>query len=307
MPEPDETYRGPDAAAPGEPRPASVAPDDLHAELADLRRRVEQNDEEIDAIQITAARGRGIPWYREPAVMISVLSLALAFGTTVFSSLRLDEDRRHEARRELSGFIERLANIPRQQAEILADHPGTEGSNLVAQLNTELFSVANQARIVIRSIPGEVSTVEYMAVGFAYQTLGSLDDADELYQQAFVRATNPAERIYALRSLAAVRFLERDFEAAYELLRRALAMHAEDRDTAAIIIANDDASTLLFWASYEMVAGNCAAAAERLAEAERIVAAEPGVNLRQNIEALRASLGTCVPRVTPAPPSPQPT
>jgi hypothetical protein len=145
-----------------------------------------------------------------------------------------------------------------------------------------------------------------MAVGFAYQTLGALNDADDLYQQAYLHATNGAEQIYALRSLAGVRFVERDFATAHALLERALAVHDGDDETAALVIANDDASTLIFWASYELGAGNCAQAQQRLDEADLIVAAEPGINVRPSIEALRASLNSCVPRSTPAPSSPSP-
>ena len=88
----DEPYRGPDAtAAPSTPkrspgRKGSAADlTDLRTELDELRRRVQQNDDEIDAIQITAAQSSQAAWrsplavLRSPAVLISLLSLLLAF------------------------------------------------------------------------------------------------------------------------------------------------------------------------------------------------------------------------------------
>lgn len=116
QPEPG-SYTGPDAALPGEERGRDDAQSgDVLAELAELRRRVQQNDDEIDAMQIAAvqAQGRGAWWIRQPALLIAFFSLALAFGTTILSTVRLDQDQRHAARTELTGYIQRLTEVKRR-------------------------------------------------------------------------------------------------------------------------------------------------------------------------------------------------
>lgn len=305
QPEPG-SYTGPDAALPGEERGRDDAQSgDVLAELAELRRRVQQNDDEIDAMQIAAvqAQGRGGWWIRQPAVLIAFFSLALAFGTTLLSTVRLDQDQRHAARTELTGYIQRLTDIPRQQAEVVQQHPGADGSNLVAELNAQMQSVAYQARNVIRSIPNDVATVEYMAVGYAFQTLGSVTDASDLYQLGLAHAASAEDRIFALRSLGGIRFLLRDFDAGRQFFQQARDAYASDPSAPQLVVASDNAQTEIFWASAELSAGNCAEGAAHTDAAQQIMSTQALSNLGPNVAQLRTAIATCVPRATPQPSS----
>ena len=305
---PDEPYRGPDAApavrAATTPRrrPKVGTDPDLSEQLAELQRRIQQNDDEIDAIQIAAAQqapGGPLSVLRSPAVLISVLSLLLAFGTTFLSSTRLDEDRQHAARVELTGYIERLADIPRQQAEIVQQHPGTTASNLLAELNAEMQSLAYQARNVMRSIPSQVSTVEYMSVGYSLQTLGALDDAAELYALGLNRAVSTSDRIFALRSLAGIRFVERDYSAGRELYQQARDAYTAVTGAAELVQANDNAQTELLWGSAELSSGFCVEAATHAGAAAQIIAAESLSNLAGPLQQLQQGTAACTPRASP--------
>jgi hypothetical protein len=304
QPEPG-AYTGPDAALPGEERGSNDTPTgDVLAELADLRRRVQQNDDEIDAMQIAAAQAQGrgaLLLLRQPAVLIAFFSLALAFGTTLLSTVRLDQDQRHAARTELTGHIQRLTDIPRQEAEVLQQHPGADGSNLVAELNAEMQSVAYQARNVIRSIPNDVATVEYMAVGYAFQSLGAVTDARDLYQLGLAHAATSEDRIFALRSLGGISFLLRDFDAGRQFMQQARDAHSNDPTAPQLVVASDNAQTELFWAGAELTAGNCPEAAAHADAAQQIMSTQPLSNLGPNLEQLRAGIIGCIPSATPQP------
>lgn len=310
----DEPYRGPDAAtaqstpkrSPGR-RGNAADLTDLRTELEELRRRVQQNDDEIDAIQITAAQTSQaaerspLAVLRSPAVLISLLSLLLAFGTTFLSSARLDADREHAARVELTGYIERLTDIPRLQAEVAQQHPGSSAGNLVAELNAQMQSLAYQARNVMRTIPDQVATVEYMAVGYALQSIGALDDASELYALGLTRAAGTSDRIFALRSLAGVRFIERDFAVGRDFYQQARGAYGDETGAAELVVANDNAQTELLWANAEFGAGFCQEAARHATAASQILAAEPLPNLTAPLQQLQAAITACVPRVSPSP------
>jgi tetratricopeptide (TPR) repeat protein len=274
------------------------AGDDLRAEVDQLKRRVQQNDDELDAMQIAAARGRA-KWYREPAVLISVLSLVLAFGSTLVSTIRLDEDRRHQARAEVTNFISRLAEVSKQQVD-LANSGSPNATNVISLLNGELLSIANQARTVMATIPNEIVTGEYVAVGYTFQTQGQFEAADDLYRQGLQRSSNPSDQIYALRSLGQVRFLAGDVASGRQLLQQALDVHKNDARTTALVIANEDATTHLYWANNELMAGQCTEAGAHLAAIQQIVAGQPLVNLGPLMGQLQQALTLCQPReITP--------
>jgi hypothetical protein len=310
----DEPYRGPDAA-PAVPNAASPAPGrrraktaadehELRAELDELRRRVQQNDDEIDAIQISAAQARAerrTRWFRDPALLVSFVSLLLAFGTTVLSSMRLDADQRHQARTELTGYIQRLADIPRRQAEIIQQHPGAEANNLLSELNAEQQSIAYQARNLILAIPDQVATVEYMAVGYSLQTSGALSDAEALYTEGLRRAASPSDKVYALRSLAYVRYLVRDYDRGRELYQQARDVYADAPNVAALVQANDNANTELQWANAELAYGFCTLAMTHATAAQEIMTGEPLANLNPLLQQLLTGIAACVPRQSPTP------
>jgi hypothetical protein len=271
---------------------------DLRSDIDELRRRVQQNDDELDAMQIAASRGRA-RWYREPGVMIAVLSLVLAFGTTIVSTIRLDEDRRHQARGELTTFISRLAEISKEQADLsTSTSPGA--TNVISMLNGELLSVANQARTVIRTIPGDVLTGEYVAVGYTFQGQGQFDAADALYREGLARALNTSDQIYALRSLGQLRFLAGDAQAGRGLLQQALVVHQDDTKTTARVKANEDATTELYWANNELTAGQCTEAAQHLASAQQLMSTQALAGLTTFYQQLAQQIAICQPRPLPA-------
>jgi hypothetical protein len=219
----------------------------------------------------------------------------------VLSSARLDADRAHAARVELTGYIERLTDIPRLQAEVALQHPGTSAGNLVAELNAQMQSLAYQARNVMRTIPDQVATVEYMAVGYALQSVGALDDAGELYGLGLTRAESTSDRIFALRSLAGLRFIERDFAAGRDFYQQAHDAHDETTGAAELVVANDNAQTELLWANAELGAGFCQEAATHATAAAQILLVEPLPNLTAPLQLLQEAIAACVPRVSPSP------
>jgi tetratricopeptide (TPR) repeat protein len=289
---------GPDPRI-GPAPPLGSTPHELRAEIEDLKRRVQQNDDELDAMQIAAGRGRA-KWFREPAVLIAVLSLLLAFGTTLISTVRLDEDRRHQARSEVTDFIARLAEVSKQQVDLAAaNSPGS--TNVISILNAELLSIANQARTVMATIPNDVLTGEYVAVGFTFQGQGQFEVADELYRQGLIQAANPSDQIYALRSLGQLRFLAGDVTSGRQLLQQAIDVHKDDTKTSALVTASENATTQLYWANNEMTAGQCSEAGQHLDAAQQIMSTQPLSELTPLLTQLQQALAVCQQRVIPSP------
>ena len=292
----DDPYSGPDAAPPGGRRRAPSQAE-LLAELDDLRRRVQQNDDEIDALQIAAARGEvraSLPWYREPGLIISIVALLFSFGTTVVTYTRLDQEREHAVRTELTGYMQRLGELPRMAAEVRLQYGAAGSSDLLGFVNAETELIANQARAAMLIIPNQVSTLEYATVGYAFQTTGAFAQGQELYQHALNVARSPLDRVTALRSLAGIEYLLRDFAAGRDYYGQAREVYSDEVGAPELVVASVNAQTELQWAAAELSAGECAEATVHADAADALVAAESLVNFVPLVAQLRTALAGCV-------------
>jgi len=269
----------------------------LHEEVADLRLRLEQNDAEIDALQVAAARGEeraARPWYREGALLTAVIALLFSFGTTVVSYVRLDQEAQHDARNELTGYLQRLSELPRLEQEVLLEHGQSAGSQLLAFVGAERELIANQARSVMQLIPDQVLTVEYVTVGFALQNIGAFSQAQEVYRQSLEVARNPLDRVVALRSLAGIRFLLGDVDGGRELYAEARDVYSKEIDAPELVVAYVNAETELQWALTELGAGQCAEAESHIAAAEALLVGQPiAPAYSPRIAQLRAQHAAC--------------
>jgi hypothetical protein len=242
------------------------------AEIAELRRKVQQNDDEIDALQIDAARQETRatrPWYQDGSLLIAVMALLFSFGTTAVSYARLDQESAHEARQELTGYMQRLGEQPRLAAEIQLQYGAAQSNELLSFVNAETELLATQARTVMLLIPDQVTTLEYVTVGYAFQTSAHLPDAQEMYGRGRDVARNPLDRVVSLRALGNVRYLVGDTAGGRAFFAQARAVYARESDAPRIVVSSVDAETELRWASAEILVGECAEAARHVALAEQ--------------------------------------
>jgi tetratricopeptide (TPR) repeat protein len=262
--------RTPEAEPPAEP-PSRT----LRQELDDLRRRVELSDQEIDVLQVDVARHEVVtstPWYRDPRILVAYIALLFSFGTTVVSYVRLDQDKQHEARTELTGYIQRLEDLPRVAAENRLQYGDAGSSALSGYITAEAELIANQARAVIAVIPNQVSTVEYVTVGYAFQTTGNFEQASEMYQAALKAGTMPQDKVMAYRALANIRFVLDDPVGGRAYFTQARTIYTLDKDAPAIVVATEDEQTELQWALDEITLGNCTEAAGHIEKAQALSA-----------------------------------
>jgi len=302
----DESYRGPDAAPRGRrgaPAQRAPAEKDVLAELDELRRRVQQNDDEIDALQIAAARGEeraSLAWYREPGLIISIVALLFSFGTTVVSYARLDQEREHAVRTELTGYMQRLGELPRLATEVRLQYGDVGSSELLGFVNAETELIANQARAAMLLIPNQVATLEYVTVGYAFQTTGAFSQAEELYRLATAVADGPLDRVTAYRSLAGISFLLHDYATGRDFYGQARDIYLKEVDAPELVVASVNAQTEIQWAQAELGAGQCAAATTHADAADALVRGESLVTFAPLVAQLRAALNAC-PTVSPSP------
>ncbi|MEO6350746.1 MAG: hypothetical protein ABIP53_08845 [Candidatus Limnocylindrales bacterium] len=144
------------------------------------------------------------------------------------SYARLDQESSHEARQELTGYMQQLGEQPRLAAEIQLQYGVAQSNELLSFVNAETELLANQARTVMRRIPDQVTTLEYVTVGYAFQSSGHLPDAQELYGRGRDVARNPLDRVVSLRSLGNVRYLVGDTAGGRAFFAQARAVYAKE-------------------------------------------------------------------------------
>jgi hypothetical protein len=278
--------------SPGE----SVA--ELRGEIEQLRRDVRQTDEELDALQVTLARAEARsqrPWYRDGSLMLAILALLFSFGTTAVSYARLAQEDRNEARSELTGYLQRLGELPRLAAEVQLTHGDEASSGMSGFFNAETELTANQALSVMNRIPDSVTTTEYLTVGAAFVGAGSLSQADELYERALDVAKTPIERISALRSRGELSFFADDVASGRQLFRQARDVFAGETAESASLVALTDAYTEIRWGIAEINVRECEEGRSHVEEAERILEDRPIAVLVPLLDQVRVQLRETCP------------
>jgi hypothetical protein len=267
--------------------------DAMRAEIDALRRGALQNDSEIDALQIAAARAER-PWYAEPSLVLSVLALLFSFGTTAVSAYRTAQQDVHDARAELRTFLRRLSELPVENVRAMREHSAVDAAGVSGLLNQENSLLAYQAAEVMQRIPNQVSSTEYLLVASAFLQSGNVERATELAALAGAAAKDVNQRVSALRTQAGLRFLAKDLAGGRAIFASALTENlGQPVDPREYALWND-AQTEIVWASAEVTARQCAEAAQHLERARAFAAPLPDNSAIAALRRQIAELGTTV-------------
>ncbi len=132
-----------------------------------LDERIATMRNEIDALQVVVAE-RSSPWYQKPATLVSLIALLFSFGTTYYSNRRAEEADVQTRKQQLSGILQRLTTIPKENVESgkkYADDPAALG-NLGTIYQQEHSLLTRQAVDIATHLPaGAVPAIEYYGIG----------------------------------------------------------------------------------------------------------------------------------------------
>lgn len=230
----------------------------LRAELDEVRRRVAVSDEEIDLLQVEAARNKR-KWYREPSVLVATFALIISIFTFVVGQVNINSERQIEDRNQLTAL---LAQLPTALAENW-ERPNTVASDLV-QL------VAGSAAELIGKLPPEDSTaIEKMVVAGALIEGNNMLLAQRLATAAEQQSPRGTEKAAAAVVIGRISFLTADFVGGRAAYRRAISLIQLPEAELDSPIARDfqKFNILWYWVSDELsFSKSCHDATERLLE-----------------------------------------
>lgn len=268
----------------------------LESSVEGIRAALEQSDHEIDALQIAAAR-TSRPWYRDPSITVAVLALVLSITTSVVSAKHASDEERQQARAELTGFIQRLSALPRDNFELRHKYGAVAGANLSSMINAENSLLARQAAGLMEQYPEVATALEMHLVAGALNASGYSADAKRMFERAITASRNYNDELVARRGLSSVLMAVGDSIGARHQLRQALALRTKYPDNPPWYINFSDHQTEIMWAHLENAAGNCSSAEQRLGEAYRLLTLlPPGAWLdgyRMQADSIQSQLRSC--------------
>jgi len=153
------------------------------------------------------------PWYKDPAIKVSLLALVSSIGLGVFSFVKDASETLRLTRQELSGVITELTTINEKEAE-LQKEAYLDSQNNGGNINYPYFenlssAYANKRWILLASadnlverLGDEVTTAELAVLGIAYLANQDIDTAEKYYKRLIVEGESPFLVATGMRSLA---------------------------------------------------------------------------------------------------------
>jgi hypothetical protein len=241
--------------------------DELRAEYGELRRQVAVNDQEIDLLQVEAAKYKRV-WYRDPTVLVATFALVVSVSTFLVGQFNVNSDRRIEDRNRLSALIEQLPTA-RQQAT----QPGA--------FIDLMYLVAENALTLIDRLGPEASTAaDKIEVAFALETGDDSDlpSAKRLAITAEQQSNLVREKVAAELIIVHVDFLGNDAAGGRDAYRRALRLNQTPLPELDSLVLRTGTmiSIELRWIADELFGANsCAKASEQLKNAMQLIGKIP--------------------------------
>jgi tetratricopeptide (TPR) repeat protein len=227
--------------------------DVLEKQVADLRRERAQ-----------ASR----PWYRQPAVLISLGALLLIVVAIIFNYLQVRQNDEHNARIELRDLTQRLSQISAESINATQTSTNSVQSGLLQQENAML---ARQAEEVINEIPDSVSSGEYILVAQALMSSNLNEDALNMVNKATgaIQDANEGSAAYSLKGQLLFNMGDpangrQAFQQALDIFKRYPTTNTDYQTTTTV-------QNELAWTSAEYGIGQCAEAKKHIDHAWQLI------------------------------------
>jgi len=222
------------------------------------------------------------PWYRTPAILISVTALVFSIATTAVSAVRTLRQDRRDRHAELRALILRIAAIPRERFEIWGKYGDKNPVALAitSSLTQEQAVLSKQASDVIEILDDDAAATEYLAVATGLIDTGLLAQAQKMLEGAVRASRDAPNEVAALRSLGSLLFRVGDATSARQRYQQAIAAYDKYPDQSRAYVASDRAFTYLGLAISERLSNNCMEAKEAVRRADEEAKKVPNVPVK---------------------------
>jgi tetratricopeptide (TPR) repeat protein len=160
----------------------------------------------VDELQ-TAAAEKKKPWYRQTPSLPSLLALLLSVSTAIYSGIQGHKQDVQKKQESLRGIISALIDLAGENQVRLgsaeAQKLSTQEREFISgMLNNKRMILAEAADNLVRDIPNDISSSEYMIFANDKLTNGGAAKAEEYFRKAVAVSHDPLAKMIALRNLA---------------------------------------------------------------------------------------------------------
>ena len=252
--------------------------------LERLQEKVQVLSGEVETLQ-KAVTTQKKPWYKDASTLIALLALLFSFGTTYVSDRRTSAQDVENRRAELRALLQRLALLPRENAEIRQKYAQDSASlsMLSGYLNQENAFLSRQASEIAKKLPKDsVSATELYAIALALQQSYNLNSSMEFLDRALESSDDFNDEIGVLRTKANVLFVIGKPEAGRVEYQKALDIFSKYPGYDSFTKNSTHIWTELAWAYSERSLGSMDLSDQHIANAEHLLSAlRPGPGTEQ--------------------------
>src|SRR5262249_33304789 len=239
-----------------------------------------------------------VPWYKQPALVISGSALFFTLVTTITSGYRTYRQDVEARKAELRAIIQQLNAGAMQAVELWSKHQNDPLlPTFTSNLNVQNAIAAKQAYALVKDMGSAASPTDLNIVGYALTNIGDLARAEEMELMALERSTNSSDYLGATRQLGVIKMSTNQLAEAEVYWKRALAVFDKyPKETwNETNVHYTHAWTYLSWVGSSP---QCQMALKQLAEADK----EMGMlaNVPQDLIQFRASI-QCSTTASPVP------
>ena len=226
---------------------------ELSGAIERINARLTLLTDQVDALQVESA-GRSRPWYREPALIISMLALVIS---ALFSAIGMRQVSAKDIAAKQEALRQTVVQIVDSQTEMSKAALDNSGNPLMARwansnLNSKRQVLIETALALVDELGDAVDASSLVPLGGQLQLDGRYDESLALYFKALDLVDSPIVRSAILRSIGGSYRLQGsamyDVGKSRDYLQQAVDLFKDQDDDASGFYLADN---FLFWAELE--------------------------------------------------------
>jgi tetratricopeptide (TPR) repeat protein len=164
----------------------------IHAKSEESERPLDLLAKRVDLLEI-ASHEKNRPWYRQPSTIVSVIALLVSLGATIYSQSASKQESIRSKKEELRKLVLNLIEVHQSMRNGVVS-PSQDPQAVVFQHRVLLRSALR----LVKQIPDEVSSSEYVILSSEVQTLGETSEAERCLRKAVDASASTLEKAQTL-------------------------------------------------------------------------------------------------------------
>jgi hypothetical protein len=165
----------------------------IHTKSAESERPLDLLAKRVDLLEI-ASHEKTRPWYRQPSTIVAVIALLISLVTTIYTQSASKQESIRSKKEELRKLVLNLIEVHQSMRKRVVSPDGQDPQAVVFQHRVLLRSALR----LVKQIPDEVSSSEYVILSQEVQTVGETSEAERYLRKAVDASASTLEKAQTL-------------------------------------------------------------------------------------------------------------